>query len=247
MIELIILGSGGGRIVVFQGIRSSGGFIIKGGNFLIHIDPGPGALQGLLKNKIYPNKITHIWVTHKDLDHTGELNILVEGMTEGGLKKRGVLFTPEEVLRENILLQYLREYLSEIIITKPENLYDAGGLKFKTSIMHNHRGVECFGFIIENFSFGYLVDTRPDEHILKFYSNLDYLLVNCVLLEPKEDVYHISLQDIPYVYEITKPKKLILTHFGMKLLKYGFRNISDFLSKYNIPFTLAYDNMKITF
>lgn len=247
MNELIIIGSGGGRIVVFQGIRSSGGFIIKNKNFLIHVDPGPGALHGLLKNKIYPNRITHIWVTHKDLDHTGELNIIIEGMTEGGLKQRGILYSPEEVLKENILLQYLREYLKDIVITKPENLYHLEELKFKTSFIHNHRGVECFGFIIENFSFGYLVDTKPDENILRFYSNLDYLLVNCVLLEPREDVHHISLQDIPFVYEITKPKNLILTHFGMKLLKYGFKNISDFLKKYDIPFTLAYDNMKITF
>ncbi len=244
MNEIILLGTGGGRIVVFQGIRPSGGILIKYEDKIILIDPGPGALSGLVRNKIYPNKINAVWVTHKDLDHTGELNIIVEGMTEGGFKKRGTLYVPEEVLKENILLPYLKEYIREIKITKELNAYEVHGLKIKTSPRHNHRGTECYGFIIENFSFGYLVDTKPDENILKFYKGLDILLVNCVLLEPKEGVYHISLKDIPFVYETTKPEKLVLTHFGMRLLKYGFKNISEFLKKHNIPFILAYDNIK---
>ncbi len=247
MNEIILLGTGGGRIVVFQGIRSSGGILIKYEEKIVFVDPGPGALGGLIKNKIYPNKIDSIWVTHKDLDHTGELNIIVEGMTEGGFKKRGKIFLPEEVLKENILLSYLREYVEEIKIIKELDSYEVCGLKIKTSPRHNHRETECYGFIIENFSFGYLVDTKPEENIIKFYSGLDILLVNCVLLEPKEGVYHISLRDIPFVYEITKPKKLILTHFGMRLLRFGFKNISEFLSKYKISFGLAYDNMKIKF
>ncbi|MEN3044502.1 MAG: MBL fold metallo-hydrolase [Candidatus Hydrothermales bacterium] len=245
MIEIIFLGTGGGRVVVFQGLRLSGGLLINSREFLIHIDPGPGALNALLKNGFYPNKIDYVWITHKDLDHTGELNIIVEGMTESGFKKRGTLYAPEEVLKEHILLEYLREYLNEIVIIKNESVYFIKDLKFITSPPHNHRGVECYGFVIENYSFGYLVDTRPDEKILNFYKNLDYLVINCVLLEPKEDVYHISLKDVPFIYEITKPKKLILNHFGMKLLKYGFRNISDYLKNYNIPFLIAYDNMKI--
>lgn len=245
--EIILLGTGGGRIVVFQGIRSSGGMLILYKGEVLHIDPGPGALSGLLKNKVYPSKINAVWVTHKDLDHTGELNIIVEGMTEGGFKKKGALFLPEEVLKENVLLPYLREYVEEIKIIKELNNYEIYGLKIKTSPKHNHRGTECYGFIIENFSFGFLVDTKPDEDILRFYRGLDTLLVNCVLLEPKEDVYHISLKDIPFVYEVTRPKKFILTHFGMRLLKFGFKNISEFLNKNSIPYILAYDNMRIKF
>ncbi len=245
MIEIILLGTGGGRIVVFQGIRSSGGMIIKFKNKILHVDPGPGALKGLLKNKIYPNKLDAVWITHKDLDHTGELNIIIEGMTEGGFKKKGILFTPEEVIRDGILLDYLKDYLSEIKIIKPLNEYKFEDLKINTSPLHNHRGTECFGFVIKDASFGYLVDTKPDEKILNFYKNLDTLLVNCVLLEPKENVYHISLKDIPFVYEITKPKRLIISHFGMRLLKYGYKNIQNFLKEKNIPFVLAYDNMKI--
>jgi len=243
--EIILLGTGGGRIVVFQGIRPSGGILVKYGDKIILIDPGPGALSGLVKNKIYPNKINAVWVTHKDLDHTGELNIIVEGMTEGGFKKRGILFVPEEILKENILLPYLREYIKEIKIIKELNNYEIHGLNIKTSPKHNHRGTECYGFIIENFSFGFLVDTKPDEDILRFYKGLNTLLVNCVLLEPKDGVYHISLKDIPFVYEVTRPKKLILTHFGMRLLKFGFKNISEFLNKTNLPYVLAYDNMRI--
>ncbi|MEN3046141.1 MAG: MBL fold metallo-hydrolase [Candidatus Hydrothermales bacterium] len=245
MSKVIFLGTGGGRVVVFQGLRSSGGLLISNKDFLIHIDPGPGALSALLKNGIYPNKIDCIWITHKDLDHTGELNIIVEGMTEGGLKKRGTLYTPEEVLKEHVLLDYLRDYLNEIVVIKNESVYHIKDYRFITSPPHNHRGVECYGFIIENYSFGYLVDTRPEEKILNFYRGLNYLVVNCVLLEPKEDVYHISLKDVPYIYEIAKPKKLILNHFGMRLLKYGYKNISDYLNKFNIPFLIAYDNMKI--
>lgn len=248
MIELIFLGTGGGRIVVFQGIRKSGGVLIRKGRATILVDPGPGALNGILKEKIYPNKLSALWLTHKDLDHTGEVNILIEGMTEGGFKKRGKVFAPSEVFKDGIILEYLKKYIEEIEEIKPLNTYKIEDIVIKTSPYHLHRDVECMGFIIENINLGYVVDTLPREDILGFYKGVDTLVLHTVLLSPKKGVYHISIEDVPFVFEVIKPKKLILTHFGMRVLMYGVQKIKRELEdRFKIPVLMAYDGMKMRF
>jgi hypothetical protein len=42
---------------------------------------------------------------------------MIEAMTEGGFKKRGVLFAPEDALEgDPVVLKYLRNYVKEIVV-----------------------------------------------------------------------------------------------------------------------------------
>ena len=91
-----IFGTAGARFVVMKQLRASGGVWLSVGKTNLYIDPGPGALVRCLnsKPKLEPSTLDGILLTHKHLDHSGDINVMIEAMTDGGFKKRGVLFAP---------------------------------------------------------------------------------------------------------------------------------------------------------
>ena len=108
MSEIIFLGTAGARYVVAKQLRASAGTVININDSYLLLDPGPGTLVYLAKRKIPIEKIETIIVSHQHLDHSADLNVIVDAVTEGGFKKRGTLFLTESALKEGILLSYLQ-------------------------------------------------------------------------------------------------------------------------------------------
>jgi len=99
------LGTAGARFVVMKQLRASGGVWLSVGQTNLYIDPGPGALVRCLssKPKMDPSTLDGILLTHKHLDHSSDVNVMIEAMTEGGFKKRGTLLLPGMLLRKTRL------------------------------------------------------------------------------------------------------------------------------------------------
>src|SRR4030043_1850168 len=143
MAVIKFLGTAGARFVVTKQLRASGGVWLSVGKTNLYIDPGPGALVRCLnsKPKLEPSTLDGILLTHKHLDHSGDVNVMIEAMTEGGFKKRGVLFAPEDALEEDpVVLRYLRDSLEKIEILKENRTYRIGDISFSTSEKHRNRG-----------------------------------------------------------------------------------------------------------
>src|SRR5512136_656142 len=120
------LGTAGARFVVMRQLRASGGVWLSVGKTNLSIDPGPGALVRCLSSKprLDPSTLDGILLTHKHLDHSGDVNAMIEAMTEGGFKKRGVLFAPEDALEEDpVVLKYLRNYVEKVIVLRENTEY----------------------------------------------------------------------------------------------------------------------------
>ena len=70
---------------------------------------------------------------------------MIEAMTEGGFKKRGVLFAPEDALEKDpVVFKYVRSYLEKIEILRENSQYQIGEISFSTGPKHRH-GVETYG------------------------------------------------------------------------------------------------------
>ncbi len=248
-IKWIFLGTGGGRFVVFKGIRRSAGYLIEKNGKYIHIDPGPCALSALLWKKINFSKITSIFLTHKDLDHSASLNVIVEAITEGGGKKRGKVFLPEDCLEpEPILLSYLRKSIEKIHILKPEEIIKINDIEFYISPYHPHRDVKCMGFKIPEYSLSFITDTSFDKKILEFYKGMENFIIHMVLFEPREGIDHLSFKQMQEVIEFLNPKNVIITHFGMKVIRAKPKELASELSKNTgVNVTSAYDGMEVEF
>ncbi|MFN3921168.1 MAG: MBL fold metallo-hydrolase [Caldimicrobium sp.] len=248
MLEILFLGTAGARYVVAKQLRASGGLLLKSNSEFLLMDPGPGSLVYLAKHKIPLEKISTLLVSHKHLDHSADLNIIVDALTEGGFKKRGRLFLPEEVIKEGLLLPYLQNNLKEIVFLKEKLFYNSGPFSFSTTCKLKHEA-EIYGFIFEleaQQKLGFLFDTAYFDELVEEYRDCTYLIINVVRFEPKEGVLHLSVPEVKKLLQILRPELTILTHFGMTMLKANPSKVAQSLSQeLNLRILAAYDGMRI--
>jgi len=247
--NVYLLGTAGARYVVAKQLRASAGTVLEeDGEFLL-IDPGPGTIVHLAKHKIPVEKIRNILVSHKHLDHSADLNVIVDAITEGTLKKRGRLFIPKEAWDEGVLLSYLREALDETIFLAEKEAYQTSKFSFKTTkkLLHS---AETYGFIFnlkDGKSLGFLVDTAFFEELISEFQGVNYLIVNVVRYEPKEGVLHLSVQDVRKLLASLRPELTVITHFGMTMLRANpFKVAKDLSAELNLKVVAAYDGLRLT-
>ncbi|MGB9770012.1 MULTISPECIES: MBL fold metallo-hydrolase [Caldisericum] len=246
------LGTAGARFVVAKQLRYSAGTVIKSKNATLILDPGPGTLLRLAsaRPKIPIETVNGVILTHIHLDHSTDANIIIDSITEGGLKKSGVLFTTDEALNsENrVILPFLKPYLEGIFTLKHKGIFEFKDIKF-TSFKHNHTA-ETYGirFEIEEKTVSFVVDTLFFNELLDYYKDSDYLILNVVRLSEKEGVMHLSISDVEKFIKYSNPKKVIMTHFGMTMLRANPEKVAESLSnKYGIEVIAAYDGLTVEF
>jgi len=248
--NVYFLGTAGARYVVAKQLRSSAGTVLEeDGEFLL-LDPGPGTLVYLAKHKLPVEKIKSILLSHKHLDHSADLNIIVDAITEGAFKRRGRLFIPKEAWEEGILLPYLKEALAETIFLKEKEVYQTSKFSFITTCRLYH-SAETYGFIFSlknGKRLGFLVDTAFFEELIPEFQGVNYFIVNLVRYDPKEGVLHLSVRDVRKLLEALRPEVAVITHFGMTMLRANPFKVAKELSKeLNLRVLTAYDGLKLTF
>ena len=248
-----ILGTAGARYVVARQLRSSAGTWIEHEGIRLILDPGPGTLVRMAhaKPRLDVEKLHGVILSHAHLDHSNDVNILIDGLTEGGLKKRGSLFAPRECLEGDnaVVLRYLRPYLKEIQLLKPEREYSLKGLRFRTSCRHYHP-TETYGLIFDfsGTKVGFIVDTLFFPGLLKSYRGCDLLVINVVRYKPhpSPNVQHLCLRDVEEILRELRPRKAVLTHFGMTMLRAHPNQIAQKLSrKLGMEVIAAYDGLTL--
>jgi len=245
------LGTAGARFVMIEQLRASGGIWVSCQGTNVLIDPGPGSLVRCHNSrpKLDPLTLDALVLTHKHLDHSNDINVMIEAMTEGGFKRRGTVFCPRDALgAEGVILNYARKLPQEIKILDPRTKYKAGNFSFQTSMRHTH-SVETFGLkfkLIDN-SVGIMADTRYFSGLDKFYKT-DILIISVVFLKPRPGIDHLCLDEAEKLIRELKPKKAILTHFGMTMLSAQPHLLAENLTqKLGLPVIAAYDGMTLQF
>lgn len=216
------LGTAGARFVVMKQLRASGGIWMQYQDTNVLIDPGPGSLVRCCASrpKLTPKDLDGIILTHKHIDHSNDVNIMIEAMTEGGFKKRGALFVPADAFgEEGVIYSYLKKYLKEIMILK-QGKFKLGNLKFRV-LAKNIHSVETYGlkFYLGKEIVTFISDTRYFEKLIDIYRDSTIIVLNVVFHKRKDDFEHLCLDDAIKIIEGINPKKAILTHFGMTMLK----------------------------
>jgi len=243
------LGTAGARFVMIKQLRASGGIWISCNGTNVLVDPGPGSIVrcAVSKPKLDPSKLDGIILTHRHLDHTSDINVMIEAMTEGGFKRRGVVFCPRDAVEEDtVILRHAKGYLEKLEILEENKNYKAGEFEFQTSMRHIHP-VETYGlkFKIKNTSVSILTDTRFFDGLVDFYKT-DILIICVVFYEPRPDIDHLNLADVEALIKDIRPKKAILTHFGMTMLKAKPHIQAEGLSKkLGVEVLAAYDGMTL--
>ena len=245
------LGTAGARFVMIKQLRHSGGLWISAHDTNILIDPGPGSLVRCIKSrpKLNPELLDGIILTHRHIDHANDVNVMIEAMTQGGFKKRGVVFAPADALQgDPVILEYVRAYPERIETLQPLQEFSIGVCRFTTSMQHLHPA-QTYGlkFTLGDKTVGLISDTRYFPELADFYRT-DILILNVILMTPRPGVDHLSIEEVKELLRVLRPKQTVLTHFGMTLLKARphllARRLSDELG---LDILAATDGMTLAF
>jgi phosphoribosyl 1,2-cyclic phosphodiesterase len=245
------LGTAGARFVMIKQLRASGGIWICAQGKNILVDPGPGSIVrcAASRPRLDPSKLDALILTHRHLDHSGDINVMIEAMTEGGFKKRGVVFCPQDALEEDpVILKHVRPFPERIEVLKENTAYEIGDFEFQTSMKHIHPS-QTYGikFEIKKTSVSILSDTRYFKELSQFYRS-DVLIICVAFLEPRPGIDHLCLDDARQIIADSRPKKAILTHFGMTMLKAKPHLKAQELSRsLGVEVIAAYDGMTLDF
>jgi len=247
MSRIVFLGTGGARILVFKQLLASGGMWMELGDARLHVDPGPGALVQATKRKLDPTKLDAVILSHCHLDHSNDVNAMLEAMTQGGTRPRGKLFAPADALEgDPVVLRYVRKYVPEIITLEEGGKYEAGGTHFRCPLRMRH-GVITHGFVFDapEGKVGYIPDTEYFPEIAGHFRGVDHLIINVLRLEPSEQLQHMSVPQAQELIAAIKPKAAILTHFGMTVWRAKPWEIAERMSQETgIKVVAARDGMR---
>lgn len=208
------MGTAGARFMVSKQVAASGGLLLEQDGTRLAIDPGPGALVQYARRSVDLTKIDGLLLSHRHLDHSTDINVMVEGMTEGGFTRRGTLFCPGDALDEDpVVLHYVRGFPEEVVRLEPDTGYEVGGITFRTSARHVH-GVETYGFVFGDGDLGWITDSKYYEGISEQH-RAEVMVIHTVLLESHPRLPHLGVDDVERILREAQPRRAILTHFGM--------------------------------
>jgi len=250
MNRIKFLGTAGARFVVMSQLRNSGGLWITLDDTNVLVDPGPGSLVRCLSSrpKLNPRDLDGIILTHRHLDHSNDINIMIEAMTKGGWDKKGIVFAPRDALEEDpVVLKYVRKYVEDIEVLKEKGTYKLKNIKFTTPVKHPHHGVETYGLNIygKNISISLISDTDYFQGIESYYRE-PILIINVVRMPESKKIQHLTINDAEKIISKNKPRLTILTHFGMTLIKAKPWEIAEEISKKTgVKVIAASDGMNI--
>ncbi len=233
--KLTLLGSGGGRFVMLEQARGTGGFVLEIGGKMLFFDPGPGALINARKYNVKLKKLNGILVSHSHIDHTNDLNIIIEAMTWGAKKKRGFLVADSVTLNgakgeparindfhraplEGIFMMKAgdRKEVENLIITATMSTHEDE----KPDLDFGNSRIPTHGYLVEagGERFGYTSDGEYYPGMEKTFQGCDLLVLNC--MRPSDNPWpgQMNARQAKDLIEKARPKIAILNHLGMKMV-----------------------------
>jgi len=252
-VRINFLGTGGGRFSTITQRRHTGGIRILADKLNAHLDPGPGALIYSLNAGLNPQKISALLISHSHPDHYTDAEVLIEAMTHGTTKKRGVLVAPHGVLFGNAEVEasvskYHQGMPSRVFEAKSGDFFNVDNVKIVvTEARHSDPDTVGYRFETDDFGdFAYTSDTEYFEGVGKHYQNLRLLML-CVL-RPFGNPWrgHMTTEDAIKIIKEAKPEMAMLTHFGMQMIFKGPDSEAKLVEeKTDVKTVAAKDEMRI--
>lgn len=219
----------------------------------IIIDPGPGSLIRIFERGLEPRDLDAVILSHRHLDHVADVSSVVESATDSNKNKLDLLLAPYDALEgeDPVVLKYTKKGFKRVEIISMENTYHLNEITIKPLIPHIHQGAEVYSleFEYKDKVFIYVPCGRFYEDMLYAYpKNPDLMVFNTTFVKPNLNYYHLSAEDVERIIEKVKPKKSVLTHFSIYMLKAVPKKVAEeIMMKTGLEVIAAEDGMKVEF
>jgi phosphoribosyl 1,2-cyclic phosphodiesterase len=253
-IEIVLLGTGGGRFVTMTQKRRTAGIRLLIDGLNMHVDPGPGALIYSIIEGLNPQRLDAVLVSHCHPDHYTDAEVLIEAMTHGMTRKHGTLLANKSVIRGSnacgpSISKYHQQMTQNTIEAVPSMKLRLGSVDILVTEAR-HTDPETVGFRFEVpvlGAFAYTSDTEYFEGIGKYYGRAR-LLILCVMRPAgKPWKGHMTTDDAIKIVEEARPEQAVLTHLGMQMLTIGPGKEATLIQeRTGVPTVAARDGMRIT-
>jgi len=248
--ELVFLGTGGGRWMTITQKLYTGGFRLHD-DLNLHIDPGSGAVARAKERGVNVLATDGVLVSHCHPDHYTDVEVMVEAMTKGMTKKRGVVGASLSVLEGSESLgpavsNYHKSMLAEEVALSPGTTFkleDIGVEALKT--VHSDPTGVGFKLFTDYGVITYTGDTEYFESMPDFYNDSTVMIIN--VIRPKNDKlkWHLCSDDVVKILNESKPKTAVITHFGMKMLPHREKEAARIEDLTGVKTIAARDGLKL--
>ncbi len=266
--ELTFLGTGGGRFSMIKQLRRTGGMFLEHSGFSCIIDPAPGALVRAREAGIALEELDAVVVTHAHLDHDGDMEVMIEAMTDGGKEKRGALLCAESVLDgadieekyvkgggtygERVppsLDPYHESLAGDIVRLRDGSEHRLGPFAMRCiETKHSDPRTVAFTLATDDRTVGFVSDTELFPGLAEFFSGADVLVVNMLRPHDNEWKGHLNTADAAELVNDVAPELAIMQHFGAALIYSSVQAEADWLRERthtDIDIVMAEDGMTV--
>jgi len=204
---------------------------------------------------LYAPKLSAIFVYHSHPDHYTDAEVLIEAITRGMTKKRGLLVASKSVLSgsevcEASISKYHQQMPEQLIEAAPNTKFLVDAVQVVVTEAR-HTDPDAVGFRFETKEFGdfaYTSDTEYFEGIGKYYEGVRLLMLCVMRPAGKPWKGHMTTNDAIKIIEEANPEKAVLTHFGIQMIFQGPAKEAKLIEdKTGIQTVAAVDGMQINF
>lgn len=232
--------------------RMTGGLRIDGiDGKNIHIDPGPGALVRTYQFGLSPLKLDAVFVSHSHTDHYSDAEVLIEAMTRGMTRNKGMIIGSKSVIEG---YKQFGPCISKYHLSKPEvsvldinDTAELGNIKITgTKTIHGDPKAVGFNLKLKDFTLSYTTDTEYFEDLHKYHKGADVLIASVIRPQNEKIRGHMCTEDFIKLVDEVSPKLAMMTHLGMKMVfNNAKKEAKTVTQRTGVKTFAAYDGMKL--
>jgi phosphoribosyl 1,2-cyclic phosphodiesterase len=247
--EILFLGTGGGRWMTITQRLHTGGFRIHDTQN-IHVDPGTGAVARVSAKRISPLSTNAVFVSHCHPDHYTDAEVFIEAMTKGMTKKAGIVGASKSVLLGNhelgpAISNYHKSKLKSEQVMLPGDTLKIGDIGVE-ALPTRHSDPDCIGFkfFTDQGVISYTSDTEYFEEMADSYRDSTLMIINVIRPRNERLKWHLCSDEVIKILNEVKPQTAIITHFGMKMVSVARKEAGRIEKETGVTTIAARDGMR---